>query len=447
MRSTISRAFFIALAAVCSAIPMRRLVARDVTSADITTLSELFKRIYDPMIAEQQNLIAKTWNEFSDGDDELGGEGWFFENKMGGNQEGIGARGERGTLPSAGHQRWKQGVITEKYIYATFELTGPVIERAKTRLRAFASARTDEMRSLTKDLLKDMNRMFYGDGTGKLAAATGASGGSSGAYTIPIDSWLYVRVNMLIDVWDASNPDTANVTAGKITAITPATDGTATITIDSTSITAVAAGDVVIRNAAAEDDGAGDRTAHEMTGIQQIVDDGTIAATFENISRSAYPLFKGHVLDNGGTDRSLSEDLIQRTRDLVERASGGPPDWCRSNTGQRRKYFDLVKPDKRYSGLSLDGGYQRLEYNGLEITIDIDCPFGMMLFLRKDSIKKYILRRLGILDQDGLTIRKKSGQDVWEGVIGTYMNLGSKMPNHNAILKDLEEPEVDPWTW
>jgi len=413
-----------------------------VTSADLTTLSEILKEVYDPVIEDQQNLEAFTWKEFQDGDDELGGQGWFFAVKVGGNQEGIGARAEKGTLPVPAHQRWQNGLIYWRLLYGAFELSGPVIEAAKTNLKAFANARTDEIEGLTRDTIKDFNRQIFGDGTGIMALCTAINS----TVTQEVDNAQYLRVNMMIDIWDDGNPDAIIGDSLQITAISPNADGTADLTTDTGSHT-TAVGDMIRREDAAVDDGAGDATSYEMTGLQEIIDDGTIAATFENIVRADFPIWNGHVLDNSGTDRNLTLDILQQAEDAVYRAASKRPNWIRMNLGQRRKFFDLVAPDKRYMSGRIDGGWERLEYNGLELTVDVDAPKGKIIFLTKETIKKYSLRKFGLIDFDGLVLRQKDGKDLWGGYIGAYCNLGSKRPNCNAIVTDLSEPTEEQWVW
>jgi hypothetical protein len=182
---------------------------------------------------------------------------------------------------------------------------------------------------------------------------------------------------------------------------------------------------------------------HEITGIKAIVDDGTVAATFEGITRSTYPLWKGNVLDNAGVQRNLTLDLLQQAEDAVVEMAGMRPDWVRMNFGQRRKFFDLVGGDRRFTSTTFDGGFERLSYNGLTITIDIDHPKNEITLLTKSSIKKYMLRKFGMLDFDGLVLRQVSGYDQWRGYVGMYGNLGSKRPNCNARLTDLVEPTTE----
>jgi len=115
------------------------------------------------------------------------------------------------------------------------------------------------------------------------------------------------------------------------------------------------------------------------------------------------------------------------------------------NLGQRRKFFDLVSPDKRYASGRIDGGYERLEHNGLELTVDVDAPFNKICYLTKSSIKKYSLRKFGLLDFDGLVLRQVGTKDLWRGYLGVYGNLGSKRPNCNAWVTDLTEPTREQW--
>jgi hypothetical protein len=401
-----------------------------VTSADLTTLSELMKQVYDPVIEEQQNLEPFTWNSFEDGDDELGGQGWYFETKMGGNQEGIGARDERDDLPVPGYQRWKQGIITWKLCYGAFELTGPVIEAARNNLMAFANARTEEIEGLTRDVIKDFNRQIYGDGNGVLATCNGVN--TVGSDIFDVYDGMYLRKNMQIDIANAPPSPITDGDNRTIEDLSVNADGTWRVTTPAAETGADPAdGDVVFRT---------DSYAKEMMGFEGIIDDGTALATYQNIARATYPLFKGNLLANGGTNRNLTLDLLQQAEDAILEMAGKRPNWIRMNLGQRRKMFDLISPDRRYNNTTFDAGYENISYNGLTFTIDIDHPKNEITWLTKESIKKYSLRKFGLIDFDGLVLRQVTNKDVWRGYIGVYGNTGCKRPNCNARLTDLVEP-------
>jgi hypothetical protein len=428
--------------------PFVVLVPRAVTptSADLTTLSDIFKEVYDPVIAEQQNLEASTWKDFEEGDDELGGQGWIFETKMQGNQEGIGARAEKGALPSAGYQRWVQGLIYWRNQYGCFEITGQAIEAARNNMVAFANSKTEEIEGLTKDVIKDLNRQFYGDGQGYLAKISEAASGAQKVCYVKVG--IYLRTKMMVDIYD-TDLTAINSNSNQIDTLEAAPTGTypyrVKVTLEEDITTALAENDIVLR----EDSHPTilSQAGYEIEGLAKIIDDGSTHISYLGISRATYPAWKGQLLDNGGTARNLSLDLLQQGEDAVTRAAGRRPDWVRMNLGQRRKYFDLVGPDKRYMTGRIDGGYERLDYNGNELTIDVDHPVGEITMLCKATVKKYFLRKLGLLDFDGLVLRQVTGYDQWRGYVGAYLNLGCKRPNCNVRITDLVEPAGEAWVW
>jgi hypothetical protein len=409
-----------------------------ITSADRTTLFDLMKEVYDPMIAEQQNLTAFTWNEFDENDTDemkLGGKGWVFENNMGGNQEGIGARGERDDLPVAGFQRWEQGIVEPKYHYGTWELTGPMIMSAKKNVEAFANSQTSEMQRLTKDVIKDLNRVIWGDGTGQLGLVKSDEGGNE--FQVSGADSIYFRLNMVIDVFIVLTSGIRDSMTGRtVDAMVVQADGDVEITYSGVGQTVVA-GDMITREGARLVGGA---VNNEILGIRAAVDDGTVLVTYHGVSRTLFPLFKGNVLDNGGTLRNVSLDLHQQACDAIVEMGGEEPDWCRMNQGQRRKFFDLVAPDVRFQPMEFKAGFRRLSYNGVEITIDIDHPREEITYLTRNKFKKYTMFPLGILDLDGQTMRQVVNKDVWRGHLGLYGNLATKNPNCHARITDLQEP-------
>lgn len=409
-----------------------RLFVPAITSADRTTIFALMKEVYDPMIAEQQNLTAFTWNEFDENSTDemkLGGKGWVFENNMGGNQEGIGARAERGTLPSAGHQRWFQGTVLPKYHYGTWELTGPMIMSAKRNIEAFANSQTSEMQRLTKDVIKDLNRVVWGDGTGQLGLVKSDEGGNE--FQVSGADAIYFRLNQVIDVFETTTTTIRDsMTARTVDAMAVQADGDVEITYSGAAQTVVA-NDQITRSGA---------QANEMLGIKAAIDDGTLLVTYHGVSRTTYPLFKGNVLSNGGTLRNISLDLHQQAIDACQEMGGEDPDWLRMNQGQRRKFFDLVAPDVRFQPMEFRAGFRRLSYNGIEVTVDIDHPRGESTYVRRDKFYKYTMFPLGILDLDGQTMRQVVNQDLWRGHIAMYGNLATKNPNCHARITDLQEP-------
>ncbi len=93
-----------------------------------------------------------------------------------GRNSGIGARGLRENLPTAGAQKYKQANLYLKNLYGTIEVDGQLFEQAADNYNAFINVVDNEIKGLKRDLSQDLNRQIYGDGTGKLATVASVSG-------------------------------------------------------------------------------------------------------------------------------------------------------------------------------------------------------------------------------------------------------------------------------
>lgn len=111
--------------------------------------------------------------------------------------------------------------------------------------------------------------------------------------------------------------------------------------------------------------------------------------TYANIDRGTYAQWKGTVNANGGVGRALTFDLMRDMRRQVYIASGLKPDLIVTTPALHEKYGKLFGQQRRYvqevrlrgMTITLDGGYQMLEFDGIPVLEDVDCPDGDMLFL------------------------------------------------------------------
>jgi hypothetical protein len=216
------------------------------------------------------------------------------------------------------------------------------------------------------------------------------------------------------------------------------------ITIVSTQTTAaVVAGDVI----AYEDSlltgsfAASDSVGKQLTGLATLIDDVTEGPqTVQNIDRNVYTIFRGNKLANAGVRRPLSLDLMQQSSDTVEFACGEPPNFVVSGPGQRRNFLNLLWFEVRYAPQELKGGYQTLKYNDMDYRVDKDCQVARMYMMKKDNFNKYEVQPIGILDQAGTQMERVPQYDVYEVLVGGYLNFGSSRPNSGVKLVDLIEP-------
>lgn len=122
-----------------------------------------------------------------------------------------------------------------------------------------------------------------------------------------------------------------------------------------------------------------------------IMDTGVYA----NIDRSTFPQWAGTVDGNSGTGRALTFQLMRDLRRQIYRASGQKPDLVVTTPeihekygllfGQQRRYITEIK--LRGSMITLDGGYQMLEFDGIPVLEDVDAPAGDMIMLNTRYVR------------------------------------------------------------
>ena len=65
-------------------------------------------------------------------------------------------------------------VIPNAYLYGRIKVTGPTIRAARDNAGAFVTAVESEIKGVTRDMKKAINRQLHSDGTDALAFWTGA---------------------------------------------------------------------------------------------------------------------------------------------------------------------------------------------------------------------------------------------------------------------------------
>jgi len=116
---------------------------------------------------------------------------------------------------------------------------------------------------------------------------------------------------------------------------------------------------------------------------------------YANIDRATYPQWAASVLSNSGVGRALTFQLMRDLRRAIYEASGQKPDLVVTTPEIHEKYGSLFSQQRRYiteiklrgQTITLDGGYQVLEFDGIPILEDVDCPVGDMLMLNTRYVR------------------------------------------------------------
>lgn len=117
--------------------------------------------------------------------------------------------------------------------------------------------------------------------------------------------------------------------------------------------------------------------------------------TYAGIDRAVQTQWAGNELLNGGVNRVLSFDLMRDTRRVIYIASGEMPDLIVCSPATHEAYGKLFGNQRRYvqevtlrgQKITLDGGYQALEFDGIPVVADVSCPDGIMLFLNTRYVR------------------------------------------------------------
>lgn len=398
-------------------------------ATDLSSISGALKRVYGNYLARQQNLkhraideIAKTARKYN-----AGGEGFFGGINDYGN-ESVGAINETEAFRTIDNEHYQQFKVSPKVLVAPIEFSGLSAKATDQDDEAFVAAVVDALDMAKERLLKDQNRQFYGLGNGLLANPAAAV--ASNVTSFSVASAQYLRANMVIDIFNGA---TKTVDSLRIQDV----DKVNNIVYFATSIGAalVATSDLVkenVRDSAASD-------GKEMMGLRGIVDDGTDLTTFENLSASSNLIWRGRRID--ASSANLTSDLLQRLLDDVMVLGGDQPDTIIMHPKQRRKYLDIVVPQKRYMEQSMDAGFQKLEFNGIELWLDIDCQDDVVYAITKKHLEKFEVAPLEMGNYDGSDkFLRKTGYDVFQAYWRLYTNLGTAKRNAHGKIVSLAKP-------
>lgn len=164
----------------------------------------------------------------------------------------------------------------------------------------------------------------------------------------------------------------------------------------------------------------------------------TSTGTYANILRSSYAEWEGNELANGGVARALSFGLMREMRRTIYEACGEMPDLIVCDAYQHEKFGALFDEQRRYNQevtlrgqkVTLDGGYKALEFDGIPVIADVNCPAGQMIFLNTNYVK---VRQLPDVGPDG--VNGSMGQIGLHGTAEEQFNSG--MTRLTAMINPL----------
>jgi len=399
----------------------------------ITRIGGLLKTVYQPGIEEQQNLAAVIRKRFTKAKgSRMGGDHLEVAIRVGGNRAGVGARLSDDPLPVPQRQQEKKFLIYDRLIEGVIKVYEKDVENTRTLEQAFINHLDDEITQMPKDILKHMNIMTYGDGSGTLTlinanvtnntSFVGQVGTAYGQF-----GTRYLQQNDQIDIWDPTFTVQRTPQGGvQVATVTPSTQ-TFTTNVPIT----VYANDVVVRALSAQ---------KEYVGLQLATDNST-GVTFQGLSRLTYPQIQGNVVSAGGA--AISEAFLQQLQSLVEQACGETPGFYVASQPQWDGYVALGQSLKRYVNTQkLDRGFQELDYNGVPFIKDVDCSPAEVFALREEAVQNGVVMPLAWSEMDGHMLKWNAGYASYTAYMREAGNYVYPRPNKLGRLQTLSVPTV-----
>lgn len=350
-----------------------------------------------------------------------------------GTSQGTGARAEGATMPAYGAGEYQDVIVSAKYNYATFKITGQAEEFSDRA--AFVKFGLRILKDTKEGMKLSTGRQAWGDGQGTLALINNGGGYAGGSSTLAVDSpygvaWgalatnttFLLKRNMVIQIGTEDNSGSGYT----ITAVT----GT-TITVSPVLANAVSDDDPISLLDSADNEIEGmlvmGATSSFMTSVLGLAND-----TYHGIDRSDFPEWEGNVLN---VNAALSLSAIRSLRDAIyKRTDDEESNLFMCSTEIVRDYEALLQPAQRFvPAQRLEGGHTIIEHDGLRLAKDSRAPV-KAFFLADTKVIEWAQTRDPHWENDGSGImRTLPGQDAKEALLKWYANLDCLEPRRLGI--------------
>lgn len=405
-------------------------------TADTSTLSAVLQNVYLPGIKQWFNQNRPLWNRVEKITDRKKFRGsQFVFAATDGHGQGIGARAEGDSLPTPGTESLVNMTLGMKAHYATIRLSKQLMSQSGSSDGSFEDALDLHVNGAKDELNHDLAwHSVYGTGHGDLGQVSSYTGTSlvfkTQPTTVGATGTRYVRKGMVVDSYTALSGGSKNADSIAISAVT---GSTATATVAGSA--GFVAADYVFRE---------DSRGNVTMGLGGIVDDGTRVTTFQNLSRTTYPLLKANVLGNSGTLRAWTPELMdQCASEAWNNGNGGWPTCFYSPLEIQQRAAAYIRNDRRVDMkvMSLDNGYQTVGWT----TPDGAKPWIVDQFCRPNEVQALNEKELffAVLEDlqwetgDGSMFRITDRSHAFEAWLFCMRNFGAYSCNSHTALRDV----------
>jgi hypothetical protein len=413
----------------------------------------MLKEVYAPEMTAQVNDNVVALKLFGEGNsDEWQGSAVKHPIVLERGQSFM-AHGALGVFPDTQNETSVQVSIPVKWIRGRILFSKEAMEVSRTSRGAWARANQFAMTRLVANLTDERNRMVNGTGTGILALVDGAGSGTT-ALTLDAPGGIaadgygsrYIQPGMIIAITNG----TTIYAVRQVSSITTETDSGATITLSSAVSAADAPDNAYIVRAANLGVTTGNLTRdtsynNEPMGLDGIIDDGTLVATFQGVSRSTYPLWGATVISAS----AFSLSALQQLTDTINQVSGEPITDFLCHHSVRRAYLSAIDTTRQFVqaskgpgqfDLGLEPQGMTVSYNGMPMHVDKDARLGSLKAINRNRLDRYVLiAGEWAEDVHGILRWTSTDQDAFESIWRSAENLATDKCNAHGQLTGMTQ--------
>jgi hypothetical protein len=322
---------------------------------------------------------------------------------------GVGARTLEGDyIPVPFGPVIQNSQIYLKKIEGTVEMTGDVMRRVREGEGAFTNWARRALPDLKERVDHEMDRMLLGYGSGVRARVNDADP-DDGDKTITIDAnmgvagledeWLsFMEGESIVFAADAAAATLRDSGAAyRIVDVNPGAAGASTLELATEPTANVLDSDFIIGGDAASHSGQSSGVDKEIMGLLGMVDDGTLLASFQGLTRATYRPWRSQIFDGSAAPWSgnITEDLLTKADDdTFVKAKGETTHIVMSRSGARN-FWSNLKDDKRLMDpRGFTGGKASLNMIfGTERSVELrtvrKMPYSLVYGLQRDTFKHW----------------------------------------------------------
>lgn len=368
---------------------------------------------------------------------------------------GLGSRAENGLMPIPDAGQYDTAKISLTYHFMVIQLSIQLMKESEGDRASFNPAFAQIMDTGITGWLRNLNRMVLGDGRGYLAqldeSSTDADVGAKdidNAWGIANDGNgdLFISENMRFNLF---NGDTMRTDGGvsddgiiNVESFTRG-DGTteATITTSSTNDWGTGADGDYLHMAGNKHPTNG--TVYECNGVRNIIDDGTVAGTFQNINTTTRQDWKSfvHYGSSPGANEPLTRTRMnQPWKDIVNKGSGNPNLlFCGIDTEETYlELADSMNLTTNMKKLDVAGNWEGPTFRNSVMLSDPIYPENRIEFIDTSVLAMYQVADADWIPGDVGVLQKVANYANYQAEFAWFMQFGIRNRTKTGSLRDIE---------